>query len=101
MASAEAMNIEVTVTQVINKRKGLIKISNELYQTDWSTVSKLFLFFRPSHIEFRHWENDTWYSYGTSAHFDELKEGESVPEYLAIFENKDQEIHFREFIKPQ
>ena len=71
--------------------KGLVKISNECYVNDWG---KLYLFmkdFRPTHIEFRHWENNTWYMYGVSEMFEELKEGDAVPNYNVIFtqhENK-------------
>ena len=72
--------------------KGLIKISNELYVNDWQRLSVFMKDFRPIHIEFRHWENDIWYIYGVSEMFDELKEGEAVPEYDVIFteyENRD------------
>jgi len=71
--------------------KGIVKISNECYVNDWA---KLYIFmkdFRPTHIEFRHWENNTWYMYGVSKMFEELKEVDAVPNYNVIFtqhENK-------------
>lgn len=65
--------------------KGLVKISNELYVNDWETIYIFMKDFRPTHIEFRHWENDTWYMYGISKMFDELKEGDAVPQYDVIF----------------
>ena len=71
--------------------KGLIKITNELINQDWTTIYVLFEYFRPTYIEFRYWENDIWYFYGVSELFDELKEGENVPHYDVIFtNNKDQ-----------
>lgn len=69
----------------MTKRKGVVKVTKEFYENEWPTVCQIFKHFRPSHIEFRHWENDVWYFFGTSEFFDELKEGEATPEYLAIF----------------
>jgi hypothetical protein len=66
-------------------KRGIIKISDILYKEDWSIISEIFKDFRPTHIEFRHWENDIWYLFGESEMFDEVKEGEKVPEYTVIF----------------
>lgn len=77
--------------------KGLIKISNELYINQWSELYIFMKDFRPTHIEFRHWENNTWYIYGVSEMFDKAKEGNAVPEYFVIFnhyENKDSTYKF-------
>ncbi len=71
--------------------KGFIKISNEIYVGGWDRLHVLMKDFRPINIEFRYWENDTWYIYGVSEMFDELEEAESVPQYEVIFtehENK-------------
>ena len=71
--------------------KGLVKISNECYVNDWAKLHIFMKDFRPTHIEFRHWENNTWYMYGVSEMFEELKEGDAVPNYNVIFtqhENK-------------
>jgi len=78
--------------------KGLVKISNELYVNDWERLCIFMKDFRPTHIEFRHWENDTWYMYGVSKMFDKLKEGDAVPQYDVIFtqhENKDITYEFK------
>lgn len=65
--------------------KGLIKISNELYAQNWSLIYFFMKDFRPTHIEFRHLENDIWYLYGESDKFEPIKEGEEVPQYDVIF----------------
>lgn len=66
-------------------RKGLIKMSDILYKTQWKELYIFFKDFRPIHIEFRHWENDIWYMYGESDFFEILKEGQSVPQYEVEF----------------
>lgn len=83
----------------MNKRKGIIKISDEAYQTLWKEISIIFEDFRPNHIEMRHWENDTWYFYGTSKFFDELKEGEAIPEYQVILKRHGDNIMTYHFEK--
>jgi|GEM_PF-3113581 len=78
--------------------KGLVKISNQLYVNDWARLYVFMKDFRPTHIEFRYWENDTWYIYGVSEMFDELKEGDAVPKYDVIFTqhvNKDINYEFK------
>jgi hypothetical protein len=76
--------------------KGLIKINNEFYTTGWDTLHLFMKDFRPTHIEFRHWENDTWYMYGVSKLFDELKEGDSVPHYNVVFtQNENNNISYK------
>ena len=66
-------------------KKGFIKISDALYKEAWSDIYIFFKDFRPTHIEFRHWENDMWYLYGVSELFTELKEGDAVPQYDVEF----------------
>ena len=66
-------------------KKGFIKVSDILIKQDWGKLYIFFKDFRPTYIEFRHWENDTWHYYGVSELFDELKEGEQVPQYEVIF----------------
>jgi len=63
-------------------KKGIIKITDEAYKNCWSAFYLIFKDFKPNHIEFRYWENDLWYFYGTSEFFDELKESEQVPFYI-------------------
>lgn len=65
--------------------KGFIKISDVLYKNDWSNLYIFMKDFRPTHIEFRHWENDIWYMYGVSEKFEPLKEGDVVPQYDVLF----------------
>ncbi len=65
-------------------RKGFIKISNQLYTERYELICGIFLVFRPTHIEFRHWENSTWYIWGESNCFDELKKGDTIPQYEAL-----------------
>jgi len=66
-------------------KKGYIKITDVLIKQLWSDIYVIFKHFRPTHIELRHWENDIWYFYGESELFDELKEGEVVPQYECCF----------------
>jgi hypothetical protein len=72
--------------------KGLIKISNELYVSEWDIIMK---YIRPTHIEFRHWENDVWYIYGVSDKFEPVKEGEAVPEYNVIISISGKKTSFK------
>jgi hypothetical protein len=65
--------------------KGFIKISNHVYHELWDEIYILFKDFRPTHIEFRHWENDIWYLYGESKFFKPLKEGDAIPQYDVSF----------------
>lgn len=65
--------------------KGIIKINHEIYLNDWDVICIIFKNFRPTHIVFRHWENDMWYFYGESEMFEALKEGEKIPEYDVQF----------------
>jgi hypothetical protein len=66
-------------------RKGLIKISNTLYCEWWDIIRLIFKDFRPTHIEFRHWENNVWYLYGISNEFERVTEGEDIPQYDVQF----------------
>jgi len=62
--------------------KGIIKISNILYKEEYDGISGIFKYFKPTHIEFKHWENDIWYFYGESLLFENVKEGEVIPFYM-------------------
>lgn len=62
-------------------RKGFIKMTDQLYKENWKDIYIFFKDFRPTHIEFRHWENDIWYFYGESELFDIIKEGMQIPQY--------------------
>ena len=66
-------------------KRGPIKISDEMYRNEWPLIYIFFKDFRPTHIEFRHWEANTWYLYGESDLFDENIEGEAIPEYSVKF----------------
>lgn len=71
--------------------KGVIKITDALIKNDWHAIYPIFESFKPTHIEFRHWENDIWYYYGVSEFFDEIKEGESIPQYYIEIETSKSE----------
>lgn len=62
-------------------KKGIIRISDDFYQNDFDVVKTIFNSFRPTHIEYRHWDNNIWYLYGESIFFEEVKEGELIPFY--------------------
>jgi len=65
--------------------KGIIKISDLLYKSDYDVLCVIFKDFRPIHIEFKHWENDVWWLWGESDKFKELKEGDAIPFYYVTF----------------
>lgn len=67
-------------------KKGFVRITDFLYKNDYEAVKILFSNFRPTYIEFRYWENDVWYLYGESELFEELKEGQLIPEYSFIID---------------
>ena len=76
----------------MNKR-GIIKISDQVYKKDWDIIHIIFKKFKPAHIEFRHWENDTWVLYGVCDDFDDIKEGDPVPQYEVIFKRNEHGIY--------
>lgn len=80
-------------------RKGLIKISDPVYNGLWSDIWIIFKDFRPLHIEFRHWENDTWYLIGECTMFENIEDGDSIPEYTATFTRKEDGLHTYNFTK--
>lgn len=79
---------------VNNNRKGLIKVSNELYEKEYDTISLIFKDFRPTYIEFRHWDNNTWYIYGVSEFFEEVSEGSAIRQYEVVFTSHQNEGDF-------
>lgn len=70
-------------------KRGFIKCSDKLIKDEWQHLYIFFKDFRPTHIEFRHWENDVWYFWGVSELFEELKEGDAVPQYDVLFTKHD------------
>jgi hypothetical protein len=70
-------------------KRGYIQVSNELYVNYYDDIKIMFDDFRPTHIEFRHWENNTWYIWGISNQFEELTEVQQTPQYLCIFTHHD------------
>jgi len=70
-------------------KRGLIRITKELYEQKYNVVCMIFKVFRPIHIEYRHWENDMYYIYGVSDNFKELPEASMTPEYDVIFTSHD------------
>ena len=67
--------------------KGYIVVSDRFYKNDYDVLSAIFLEMRPTHIEFRHWENNEWYIYGESEMFEPVAEGDAIPRYEVIFES--------------
>lgn len=80
-------------------RKGYIKISDTLCKKMWNELYIFMKDFRPTHIEFRHWENNIWYMYGESDKFDELKEGDAVPQYEVVFTSQPDNTYTYEFVR--
>ena len=76
-------------------KKGIIVISKEIYEHCWGAAGDIFKVFKPSHIEFRHWENDVWYFYGTCEFFEEVKEGFEIPKYDVMFNTVDNTYSFK------
>jgi len=74
--------------------RGLIKVTDQVLNHHWDLFRLIFKDFRPTHIEFRHWEGDLWYYYGVSKLFDEVKEGEIIPEYLATFTQEKDKVTY-------
>lgn len=68
----------------MKNRKGYIKISDGLIESHWKEFHVIFKDFRPTHIEFKHWENNIWYFWGVSDLFEEVKETEEIPQYDII-----------------
>ncbi len=74
---------------------GYIKVSNEVLDFSWETFAVIFKDFRPTHIEYRHWENKVWYFYGVSDLFQELLEGQAVPQYDVTFTGSGEELDYK------
>lgn len=73
------------------KRQGKIVCSNELYAKAYDSIKIIFSRFRVTHIEYRHWEADTWHLFGICEDFDEVSiEAESYPlyDYIITDNNK-------------
>jgi len=74
--------------------KGLIRMTDQLYRVNYEIVSGIFKYFRPTHIEYRHWDN-IWHLYGESDLFSAVKEGEETPEYVfLITQNTDKSYSY-------
>jgi len=74
--------------------KGLIKVTDQVLKSHWDKFRLIFKDFRPTHIELRHWENDLWYYFGVSDKFDEVKEGELIPEYIVIIKTDEDKVTY-------
>lgn len=84
-------------------KKGFIRFTDFVYKKEYAIISQIFKDFRPTHIEFRHWENDVWYIYGESECFDEVIDIEGmpqdVPQYEVIFKTRLEGGYSHEFRK--
>lgn len=69
-------------------KKGVIKVSKEIYEDSWHILHLIFKDFKPNYIEFRPWgplENNVWYFYGTSDLFEKVEEGSDINFYQVVF----------------
>lgn len=61
-------------------RKGLIKITPDLYEHSWDLIYAMFAELKPTYIEKKSW--DYYYRiYGVCKSFRVINEGEEIPEY--------------------
>lgn len=81
------------------KNKGYIRCADSLITNNWGRLYIFFKDFRPTHIEFKHWENNTWYFWGVSELFDELKEGDPIPQYDVLFTQQEDKSYTYKFIR--
>lgn len=82
-------------------KKGLIKISDVLYQDNWELAFPIFKYFRPFHIDTKLYAREIVF-YGECDFFEELKEGEIIPQYDAFvkkYKNGTYSVRFKR-IKP-
>lgn len=74
--------------------KGIIKITDILYKENYDEISGIFKYFKPTHIDFRHWENDIWYFYGISDFFEKTKKGDDIPFYTVEINTENKTYKF-------
>ena len=77
-----------------DKRKGIIKISKDLYENYWETIYPIFKDFKPIRIELEYWNHDDIVLYGVSDKFDAVSEGEVIP-YYGVTINEAREVTFQ------
>ena len=80
-------------------KKGFIRFTDFVYKKEYEIISQIFKDFRPTHIEFRHWENAVWYIDGECEFFDDVIEGMDVPQYEVIFKTRLEGGYSHEFRK--
>ena len=68
--------------ETFGKKKGILKISKDLYENHWETLYPIFKDFKPIRIELEYWNHDDIILYGVSDKFDEVSEGEIIPYYV-------------------
>lgn len=74
------------MTNLMNKNKGKIRISTQIVEECPDMMFCMLSVFIPVLIE--HQFNDIYYTYyGYCEHFDEIKEGEEIPEYDITFKD--------------
>ena len=66
-------------------KKGIIRISSQLYEKDYKMIAQLFSFFKISFVEPRPYHDSDWVFYGESELFEEVAKGGKIPEYSATF----------------
>jgi hypothetical protein len=82
-------------------KKGIIRISSEVYEKDYKIMGQLFSFFKISFVEPRPYHDSDWVFYGESELFEEVVKGGKIPEYIAFFikEGKNDDYIFSHFKK--
>ncbi len=82
-------------------KKGLIRITRTFYTLEnIGLLSIIFSRFIPFEIE-RKWHEESFLLYGESAEFEEVKEGEKIPQYDCLFTRHEDGSHTLEFVKCQ
>lgn len=61
-------------------RLGIVKISDELYSNNYDSCKVIFEHLRPLNIKFHHRQ---WFIKGESQFFDDVAEGDGIPQYIA------------------
>ena len=70
-------------------KRGIISVSNDIYTNRYDLAKIIFNYMKPIRIDFEYWNGNVWRFVGESDLFDEIKEGESIPNYDAMLKTKE------------
>ena len=79
---------------MLSNKRGVIKVSNDLYTKDWSSIYPIFKDFKPIRITFNYFSDGCWNIYGISDKFDALDDGVMSPYYTFTI-SKNGEVTFK------